>query len=128
MSTSVSVIIGILIALGYLVAPVTLIWGWIAWAAQAKSYTAPAVLSFLGFSLATSSALLACSTIVYAQFHHFPYYDPLLLRIFRLGILLSLGALISGLIGMGKRNSLRWHAPISGLATLAFWIMAAVGE
>jgi hypothetical protein len=78
--------------------------------------------------LATASAVLAVSSIVFAQFHHFPYYDPLLLRIFRTGTLLSLAGVAFGCSGAWRPTSLRWHAPISGIATLAFWFMAATGE
>ena len=81
-----------------------------------------------GFVLATASALLAVSTIAYAQIHHFPYYDPLLLRIFRTGALLSLGGIAFGISGVWRPSSTRWYAPTSAVATLAFWILAAEGE
>jgi hypothetical protein len=72
--------------------------------------------------------LLAVSSIAFAQIHHFPYYDPLLLRIFRTGTLLSLGGIVFGLSGVWRASSLRWHALISAMATLAFWFMAATRE
>jgi len=113
---------------GYLGAPTILIWGWVRWLNQPKPHSISATLSIIGFVLATASALLAVSSIVFAQFHHFPYYDPLLLRIFRVGTLLSLGGIAFGVSGAWRATSLRWHAPISGVATLAFWFMAASGE
>jgi hypothetical protein len=58
----------------------------------------------------------------------FPYYDPLLMRIFGVGGVLSLSGLILGVGGVWRTSSLRWHAPISAIATLAFWIAAAIGE
>jgi len=60
--------------------------------------------------------------------HRFAYYDPWLLRIFRWGALLSLGGVILGFTGTSKPNALREHAPLAGLATLAFWIVSAAGE
>jgi hypothetical protein len=69
------------------------------------------------FVLATASAALAVSSILFAQFHHFPYYDPLLLRIFRTGTLLSLAGIAFGIGGAWRPTSLRWHAPASGIAT-----------
>jgi len=128
MSTSVQVMVGILAILGYLLSPIMLIWGWSRWASQPKLRTASAILSLCGFLLATASGLLAVSSIAFAQIHHFPYYDPLLLRIFRTGTLLSLGGFAFGVSGVWRASSLRWHAPISAIATLAFWFMAATGE
>jgi hypothetical protein len=98
-SISIQVMFGILVAIGYFVTPVALIWGWTRWARQPRQRTVPALLSLIGFVLATASAILAVSSVAYAQVHHFPYYDPL-----------------------------RWHALICGLGTFAFWLLAAEGE
>jgi hypothetical protein len=81
----------ILFVVAYLVPPSLLIWGWFQWRLDPILGTVPAILSFIGFVLANVSALLAISTIAYAQVHRFPFYDPLLLRIFRWGALLSAG-------------------------------------
>jgi len=122
------IIVGILIALGYLVTPTALIWGWTSWTRQPKQTTLPAILSLIGFIFATASAILAVSSVAYAQVHHFPYYDPLLLRIFRWGGVLSLAGLLFGIGGVWRPGALRWHAPLCGLGTLAFWFIAATGE
>jgi len=93
------VMFGILIAVGYLGSPIILIWVWARWASQVRLRTVPSILSLTGFTLATASALLAVSSIAYALvIQGFRYYDPLLLRIFRWGILLSLGGIVFGLI------------------------------
>jgi hypothetical protein len=84
--------------------------------------------SLLGFILATASAVLAVSSIAYAQVHHFSYYDPLLLRIFAWGALLSIAGIGFGIGGVWQANSLRWHAPVSGACMLVFWVMMASGE
>jgi hypothetical protein len=119
---------GILFGLSYLVSPIVLIWGWAQWVLQPKLRTVPSILSLVGFVLATTSALLAVLSIGYAQIHHFPYYDPLLLRIFRSGTLLSLSGILFGISGVWRPSSLRWYAPASAVATIAFWVLAAVGE
>ena len=128
MSTSVEVTVGVLAILGYLVAPVTLVWGWAHWSRLPKVRTISSILSLTGFVLASTSALLAISTIAFAQVHRFPFYDPLLMRIYAAGFLLSLGAVIFGISGVWRANSLRWHAPVSGIATLAFWFLVASME
>ena len=129
MSTFVQLTIGLLFVLGYLLAPIMLIWGWVRWARQPKLRTVPAILSLLGFILASTSALLALLTAAYSLvMGGFPYYDPLLMRIFGIGALLSLSGLALGISGIGRTSSLRWYAPVSAVATLAFWVVAAVGE
>jgi len=115
-------------AFAYPGSPTILIRGWARWLKEPKPRTIPAILSMIGFVLATVSAVLAVSSIIVAQFHHFRYYDPLLLRIFRTGTLLSLAGIAFGVSGAWRATSLRWHAPISGIATLAFWFMAATAE
>lgn len=120
--------IGILIVLAYLVTLPALIWGWTKWTLQPKQRTLPAILSLIGFIFATASAILSVSSVAYAQVHHFPYYDPLLLRIFRWGGLLSLAGLLFGIGGAWRPSALRWHAPLCGLGMLAFWFIAASGE
>jgi len=129
MSTSVQVTVVILFLAGYVLSPVMLTWGWVRWFRQPKLRTVTAILSLLGFTLASASALLAVSAIAYSLMRGgFPYYDPLLMRIFGVGGLLSLSGLILGVCGVWRTSSLRWHAPISATATLAFWIAAAIGE
>src|SRR6476646_5113180 len=108
--------IGLLFAVAYLLPPIVLVWGWFRWFSEPLKRTAPAVLSLIGFLLATLSALLAVTTIAYAQIHRFPFFDPLLLRIFRWGALLSVGGVLFGIAGIWRPSSVRWHAPASALA------------
>ena len=128
MSTPVGIFVAILAILGYTVAPITCVWGWARWGQRPKLRTIPSILSLLGFTLASASALLAASAIAYAQIHNFAYYDPKLLKIMRGGVLLSLAGLVFGLSGIWKANPLRWHAPVSAVATLALWVLTASME
>jgi hypothetical protein len=117
--------IWVMLAIPYLVSSVMLIWGWARWARRAERRTVFSILSLAGFVLATASALLAASSIAYAQMiHGFSFYDPLLMRIYGWGVLLSLGGILFGIGGVWRPSSLRWHAPISGVCMLACWIMA----
>jgi hypothetical protein len=129
MNTSIQVLLVLMWITGYVLSPFILIWGWTRWARQPKQRSITSILSLLGFALASASALLGVSSIVYADLiHGFRYYDPRLLRIFRIGFLLSASGLVAALIGVLRQNSLRWHAPVSAIATLAFWTAAAAGE
>jgi len=58
----------------------------------------------------------------------FPFYDPLLLRIYRWGALLSLSGIVFAVIGVWRPSPLRWHAPACAIGTLLFWFAAAMGE
>jgi hypothetical protein len=118
----------VLAALGYLVSPVLLICGWAQWVRQPKLKTALSILSLVGFVLATVSALFAISAVAYAQMHRFPHSDPTLIRIYRTGLLLSRCGIVLGIGGIWRPGSLRWYAPISSVATLAFWMLAATSE
>lgn len=129
MSWSAGLMFFILFAVAYLVAPITIIWGWSRWWRSPNIGSATSILALCGFVLASASALLGLMTIGCAQLiHGFRYYDPVLLRIFRIGAMLSLSSIVSALGGVWRANSLRWHSLVAGLSTLSFWIVAAAGE
>ena len=117
-----------LFVMGYAIAPITLVWSWARWVLRPKVWTVSPILSLIGLILASLSGLLALSTIAYAQVHRFPFYDPLLLRIFRIGALLSIGGLGFGIAGVWRSSSLRWHSAVCSFGMLIFWIVAASGE
>jgi hypothetical protein len=92
MSLSVKVAMVLLFAAGYLLSPVMLTWGWTRWFRQPKVRTVPSILSLMGLVLATDSALLAVAAIAYSlATGGFRYYDPRLMKIFGVGVLLSIG-------------------------------------
>jgi len=75
------------------------------------------------------SALLAVGSVLYAMAAGgFRYSDPKLLVIYRFGILLSLGGLISAMVGVWSRGELRWHALILSVGMLFLWLMWASAE
>ena|ERR1019366_8422438 len=111
-----------------LVTPLIFIWGWARWVQRSKPKTLSSILSLSGFALATSSALLAASSVAYAHVHPFGFYDPSLLRIYRWGMMLSLAGLLFAVGGVWRNSSIRWHALICAFLTLSFWILAASGE
>jgi len=123
----------LLLILGYLVAPIMLVWGWARWLRERpRLWTIPSTLSFIGFLLASASALFALSMIAYAMgggFEHTgssPYYSPNYSMFFRWtqrGEALSLIAIAFGIGGVWQRSSLRWQAPASAAGMLAFWLI-----
>jgi hypothetical protein len=109
--------------------PVLTIYGWARWVRNTESKTLFSTLSLVGFSLATASALLAISSGLYAlAIGGFRYYDPLLLRIYRVGALLSIIAVGFAIAGVWRGNPLRWYAVVCSAGTLVFWAVSAAGE
>ena len=129
MDTIAGKILIILFAVGiYLALPTAIVAGWVHWGRRRQQLTVFSTLSLIGFTLATASALLAVSSLVYAQSAHFAYYDPSLLRIFRWGGLLSLSGVVFGVCGTWRPSPLRWYAPGCALGMLLFWFTMAIGE
>ena len=124
-----SLLLVLFVAAIYIALPASMIWGWVRWLKRTQPPTWPSILSLIGFALATASGLLATASVLYAHaIGGFPFYDPLLLRIYRWGALLSLSGTLFGLIGVWRPGPLRWHAPVCAVGTLVFWFAAAMGE
>ncbi len=120
----VFLVIGICIAL-----PAVIIWGWVRWMKHRGLRTTLSTLSLVGFALGTVSGLLAIGVTLYARaVEGFSFYDPALMKIYRLGTLLSIVAMVFAILGLWRPSSLRWHAPACALGTLVFWLAAAAGE
>lgn len=116
-----------LLALLFYFGPVVLAgWGWMRWLICPDRLTGSSKFSLAGLVLATSAYLLGVGGVIYGiatgGFHH---YDPRLMRIFAIGILLSFLGLILGVAGMSNRNPIRWHAPASSLVMLLLWFFLA---
>ena len=119
----------LLIVVVYLSLPVLVIWGWIRWSTRTQPRTLFSILSLIGFTLATTSGLLAVSSLLYAHaIGGFPFYDPLLMRIYRWGGLLSLSGIVFGIAGVWRPGPVRWLAPVCSFGTLLFWFASAMGE
>jgi hypothetical protein len=113
----------------YGIAPAVLLWGWVRWYKRPKPRTLFPILSFVGFVLATASAVVALLTVAYANsIGGFPHYDPRLMKIFRWASVLSLTASAFAIAGVWRPGPLRWHALACAIATLLFWFEAAMGE
>ncbi|HEY6254027.1 MAG TPA: hypothetical protein VI685_29085 [Candidatus Angelobacter sp.] len=109
--------------------PVLAIWGWVRWARNTQPRTAYAYMSLAGFGLSNLSAMLAITTATYAHaIGGFAHYDPVLIDIYGLGLVLSMGGLACSLIGVFKPNPLRWHAPACALGMFVFWLLSTVRE
>lgn len=122
MSASVKVFYGLLIILG-IVGPIMLTWGWIRWIMQSEKRTLAAILSLIGFLLATASALVAVSFITVVAFHGVYNLDPLWPSVFNFATWLSLAGVVFGVGGVWRPSLLRWHSPVSAVGILAFWML-----
>ena len=109
----------------FIVLPFALIAGWARYAVGHKESSTVAAYSLIGFSLATVSALLALGAFIYGMATGgFRHYDPRLMRIYALGCLLSLAAVIMGIAGVRRPHPLRWLSPFCALGTLLFWFIS----
>jgi hypothetical protein len=108
--------------------PALTMWGWIRWKRRTQRRALNSDFSFFGFLLATGSAGLAVLSAFAASIRRFAYFDPVLLVIYKIGLLLALGGLVMGIFGVSRPGPVRWHAPLCGLGMLAFWIIAASME
>ena len=122
MTETIMMIVGVAAYIGI---PVALISGWTKWRNWGREWSGLGALSILGFLLGTASVLLALATILRGAW---PYYDPLLLKIYKSGVLILLAGLALALLGSVRRHHLRWQAPILSLAMLALWIIWASAE
>ncbi|HEV2135489.1 MAG TPA: hypothetical protein VGR47_14745 [Terracidiphilus sp.] len=126
-----------LFILVYIVAPVMLFWGWVRWTIdRPRTWTVPSTLSFAGFVCASASALFALGVILYGSgggFEHTPGVSgdstnyELVARCLAIGAGLSALGIVLAIGGIWRKNQLRWHALVSAIATLAFWVLAAAG-
>jgi len=124
-----TVLFTILIAGGFVIGPVALVWSWVRLLRNRTAISKFPVISFLSLLCATASALLAIGSAVYA--HHiggFGFSDPRLMNIYRDGLYLSLGAILFSLLGVFRRSSIRWLPIGAGIGSLFFWICLASAE
>ena len=109
--------------------PLVCLSGWVKWFQDKSASTSFSTLSVLGFSFGTLSLLLDASTAVYAYtIGGFPFYDPLLMRIYLWGGRLSLVGMAFGLIGVWRSGVLRWRGIVLPTSMLLLWFMAAMAE
>lgn len=119
----------VLFTLVLIASPNVILWGWVRWLRRSQPLSLMASLSLAGLALATASAVLAITSVLYARaVGGFPFFDPSLLRIYRWGAMLSLLGIGLAVIGVWKPNPVRWHALACAAGTLVFWIVAAEGE
>ncbi len=113
----------------YLAMPALMGWGWIRWVKRSRQRNLPVIFSLISFSLGTASGLLALFTFLYAlAIRSFPHYDPSLLTVYALGLLLSLCGIVFGIGGVWRPSPVRWHAPVCAIGMLLFWLMQAAAE
>src|SRR5215469_14041666 len=106
--------------------PATIVvWALLRWDKSAPRFEKPlwrSCTAFAAFCFSVASVLLWVFTAIWALARRgFPYYDPVLLRIYGFGALLGLIGFLVSLPGKGK---LRW--PACGVAALMtfLWLVA----
>src|SRR5438270_11647864 len=98
-------------------------WGWRSWLqGRPEGLRFGVICSIVALVFASVSALLKIGTGLYARFTDIPFMDPVLLRIYRVGMVTALLGLVSSVPGMGTKNPLRWKAPALSAALLLMWL------
>ena len=103
-----------------------LCWRFAAWLRDPHKWESPVwrrVASFAVFVIALANAIAFLLLHVYVSVKHFPnYWDPVLMNTTDIGLLVTVPAILIGLIGKGK---LRWQSVIS-LAYFGFWFFVEI--
>src|ERR1700722_1023945 len=95
----------------YAVIPLIVVLGVARYLDRPKTSVFHSILLLLSLAFATASVVLAVSSAMYAKATGgFPYYDPLLLSIFRWGFVLASGAIIFPFSTLRRPSALRWFA------------------
>jgi hypothetical protein len=115
--------------ISWVAVPVGLAWTIWTWWRSSPKVESPKWRSYLGltaFSLAGISALLFLFLAIWARVRGgFPFYDPVVLRCYRVGFILGAGGFTLSLLGNGK---VRWPACVISFAMMFMWLVAAAGE
>lgn len=122
MSTFVGLVV---VGLIYIGLPTMTAWGWLRWSNQRDYKDFCPFVSLLAFACATLSGLFALISIAYVQGAHLTFYDVRWARLLRIGLLVSASGILLSLIGIWRRSSLRWHAPLCSFGTLFLWVILA---
>ena len=116
------------VLLSYLLIPAGIVWGWVRYFAKPTKLTMAFAFSLIGFGLTTASAMLVAGAAVYSgMVGGFQFYDPRLIKVFRVGALLTGLSVLTSLVGIWKKNPLRWFASIcsTGMGIAWFYLMLA---
>lgn len=111
-----------------LATPILLVGGWVRWSKSPDSRYGRAGLAFVGFSLATASAVLAIIAWIVAVVRPLPFSHPLSLLTYLSALLLSIVGIGTAVAGISEPGPLRWIAPMCVAGTAAFWFMFLIGQ
>lgn len=118
----VGVLFGLSIFLGL---PGLTILGWFRWYKQRDFKHLCSFVALLALIGSTLSGLLILVSVVYVQSASLTAYDIRWVRLLRIGLLSSASSVLLSLLGIWRRSSLRWLAPVCASGTLFVWVMMA---
>src|SRR5690349_14683931 len=86
------------------------IYGWQKWLVlRRESSTKPLHAITVAWALASASAILYVGTTFVGLIRRWPFYDPVLMAIYKTGLLLALVGFLSGLVLLILRRKLALH-------------------
>ncbi|MGA8038407.1 MAG: hypothetical protein WA823_17960 [Candidatus Acidiferrales bacterium] len=122
-----SVIFIVLITWIALFLPAVMVWGWARWFKRSEPRTLSSNLSFGGFVFANISVLLALSATLFLHSSAgSPLGSSLLLRLYSIGLVLSVLGVILCVAGLRRSSPLRWPGLLCAGGVLMFWIFTGV--
>jgi hypothetical protein len=125
MNVSNIVLWAVAFTFGYIIAPVSLIWGWVRWFNQPKPRAFSSATSLVAFILASASAAFGLLTVLYGMSGAFEEHYEVFYRVVGVGAVISLLAILVAVGGLWRKSPLRWLALASALGTLGFWADAS---
>jgi hypothetical protein len=113
-----------------IVTPILTGFAWHRWATSKRRRSRKTRLSLAALFVATCSLLLGVATLAYSAHSGggFLYLPSRLNRVYEVGLLSALAAVVLALLGTLRPNPIRWRTPIISLGAFLFWFLAGSGE
>jgi hypothetical protein len=113
--------------MAFVLAPASIVWGWVAFFRGSKGWTLLPILSLGAFALGNISCIEAIVFSLRARaLHVFWFVDRLENVIAGTGALACLLAIVLALCCVWKPTTLRWPALIAAFGVLPFWVVVGI--
>jgi len=113
----------------FVVWPIAVVYGWYRWTRTKREISLLPNLSLAGHAFATFSFVFAIGSVLAAdKIGGFRFWDPTLLKIYRVGLILSSVGLLLAIVGAWRTSPLRYPALLAAIGAMLFWFASASTE